>query len=122
MSPALWIAVAAIVFSAAALAFGWSRIRQAGEKRLAEAEREGARMREEARRDSEAKLKEGELAAKEKLREEARAYLAALGNGATAASQPCERLAIIRQSNGLGQSAEAVTLVAELDEGLKRCP
>lgn len=67
MSPALWIAVAAIVFSAAALAFGWSRIRRAGEKRLAEAEREGTRMREEARRDSEAKLKEGELAAKEKL-------------------------------------------------------
>jgi len=67
MSPALWIAVAAIVLSAAALAFGWSRIRHAGEKRLAEAEREGTRMREEARRDSEAKLKEGELAAKEKL-------------------------------------------------------
>ena len=67
MIPALWIAVAAIVVSAAVLVFGWSRIRHVGEKRLAEAEREATRMREEARRDSEAKLKEGELAAKEKL-------------------------------------------------------
>jgi ribonuclease Y len=67
MIPALWIAVAAIVLSAAVLAYGWSRLRHVGEKRLAEAEREAARMREEARRDSEAKLKEGELAAKEKL-------------------------------------------------------
>ncbi|MEO7793278.1 MAG: ribonuclease Y [Thermoanaerobaculia bacterium] len=67
MIPALWIAVAAIVITAAVLAYGWSRIRHAGEKRLAEAEREANRMREEARRDSEAKLKEGELAAKEKL-------------------------------------------------------
>ncbi len=67
MIPALWIAIAAIVVSAAVLVFGWSRIRHIGEKRLAEAEREATRMREEARRDSEAKLKEGELAAKEKL-------------------------------------------------------
>jgi ribonuclease Y len=67
MIPALWIALAAIVLSAAVLAYGWSRLRHVGEKRLAEAEREAARMREEARRDSEAKLKEGELAAKEKL-------------------------------------------------------
>lgn len=67
MNPALWIAVVAVVFSAAVLAYGWSRIRHVGEKRLAEAEREATRMREEARRDSEAKLKEGELAAKEKL-------------------------------------------------------
>ncbi len=67
MIPALWVAIAAIVVSAAVLVFGWSRIRHVGEKRLAEAEREATRMREEARRDSEAKLKEGELAAKEKL-------------------------------------------------------
>ncbi|MBP9145470.1 MAG: ribonuclease Y [Thermoanaerobaculia bacterium] len=67
MISALWIAVAAVVVSAAVLVYGWSRIRHVGEKRLAEAEREAARMREEARRDSEAKLKEGELAAKEKL-------------------------------------------------------
>lgn len=67
MNPALWIAVAAIVVTAAVLAYGWSQIRHVGEKRLAEAEREATRMREEARRDSEAKLKEGELAAKEKL-------------------------------------------------------
>ena len=67
MNPALWIAVGAIVVTAAVLAYGWSQIRHIGEKRLAEAEREAARMREEARRDSEAKLKEGELAAKEKL-------------------------------------------------------
>lgn len=67
MIPALWIAIAAIVFSVAALIYGWSRVGLASEKRLAEAEREATRMREEARRDSEAKLKEGELAAKEKL-------------------------------------------------------
>jgi ribonuclease Y len=67
MISALWIAVAAVVVSAAVLVYGWSRIRHVGEQRLAEAEREAVRMREEARRDSEAKLKEGELAAKEKL-------------------------------------------------------
>ena len=38
MIPALWIAIAAIVVSAAVLVFGWSRIRHVGEKRLAEAE------------------------------------------------------------------------------------
>ena len=54
MNPALWIAVAAIVVTAAVLAYGWSQIRHVGEKRLAEAEREATRMREGARRDSEA--------------------------------------------------------------------
>ncbi len=67
MTLGLWIAVAAVVVSAAVLGFGWSRLRRESANRLAEAEREAGRLREEARRESDAKLREAELAAKEKL-------------------------------------------------------
>jgi len=67
MNLGLWIAVVALVVSAGILGFGWSRLRQEGARRLAEAEREATRLREEARRDSDSKLREAELAAKEKL-------------------------------------------------------
>ena len=67
MSSSIWIAVGGLVAAAALLGFGWSRIRNAGRQRVADAEREVARLREEARRDVEAKLREAELGAKEKL-------------------------------------------------------
>jgi ribonuclease Y len=67
MTASIWIAGGGLVAAVAILAFGWSRVRNAGAKRLAEAEREAARMLEDAKRDADSRLKEAELTAKEKL-------------------------------------------------------
>jgi ribonuclease Y len=67
MDASIWIAAAGIAAAVAIVAIGWSRVNKAGERRLAEADREAARMKDEARRDAESRLKEAELQAKEKL-------------------------------------------------------
>ena len=67
MTASIWIAVGGLLAAAAVLAFGWSRVKGAGAKRLAEGEREAKRLLDEAKRDADSRLKEAELVAKEKL-------------------------------------------------------
>src|SRR6187455_2424849 len=67
MTASIWIAGGGLIVALAILAFGWSRVKDAGASRLAEASREASRMLEDSKRDAESRLKEAELTAKEKL-------------------------------------------------------
>jgi ribonuclease Y len=67
MTASIWIAGGGLVAALAILAFGWSRVKDAGAKHLAEAGREATRMIEDSKRDADSRLKEAELTAKEKL-------------------------------------------------------